>query len=81
MRISEECVNEVRMTELSSVPPARQVAGKVRQGDNKKKKDPEIKAKQGISKHQKCRTLEVKSQRYPLVITDYITGFYLIHEK
>lgn len=53
-------------------PPARQVEEKVRQGNNKKKKkETEIKAKQGVSKHQKCRTQEVKSQRPPLVITDY----------
>lgn len=36
-----------------------------------RKKLPEIKAKQGISKHQKCRTLDMKIQRHLLVITDY----------
>lgn len=44
LRITEECGNGVRMRELNSVPPIRQVEGKVRQGNNKKKKS--LKSKQ-----------------------------------
>jgi len=43
--------------------------GKVRQG-NKRRNEPKIKAEKGISKRQKCGTLDVKSQRQPLVTTD-----------
>lgn len=68
MRITEKWGQNERAQVSSSQAGGRESQTRKQQ---EKKKETEIKAKQGVSKHQKCRTQEVKSQRPPLVITDY----------
>lgn len=68
LRITEKWGQNERAQVSSSQAGGRESQTRKQQ---EKKKETEIKAKQGVSKHQKCRTQEVKSQRPPLVITDY----------